>query len=189
MAPPKIPTPRGAINHTIDYALIKQEEWIQSLYSTLEKPRFKLDASVVKELKLLAAYHENNFEGGKPRLPVVRNEQDLEQLMTENSTCLAHRDRVTEILVGYTAIKYTLDALWERAESRLLEVEAYRQLTNELARKAFANAVLEPLHERRSHIKKVIAMAEILHQHLSHTHFTIKQHAEMGVAIMRQRSA
>lgn len=181
---------RGAINHFIDIEKFEKEEWLQNLLEKLESPRFTLDYSIIKEMNGISSSSSRKFgSNGLPRLPVVRDKSDLHILMEENASCLASRDRVTEILVSYTAIRYALDALWEQAEAKLLEYDDFKQLTNEQSRKAFITAVLQPLHKKRNHVRQVIATAEIMQEHLSHTHFTIKQHSEMGVAILGLRSS
>lgn len=191
--PPKVkpvsPGPRGAINHEIDLDSIMQEEWYVNLLSVLAKPKFKFDSSVITELKQMAAQHTQGYRDGTPRLPTVRDRQDIVVLQEENAKCLADRDRVTDILVSSTDIKFGIDKLWEHSASKLLENESYRKLTNDAARNAFLNAVLEPLHAKRSQIRKTIALCEILQEHLSHTHFTIKQHVEMSVAFLNFKSA
>lgn len=193
MAPPKSAGPRGAINHDLDLQSIQQEDWLVGLVERINDKRYKLDPSIISELKMMSAHHTTPYrkKGSQvqPRLPVISGKDDLIVLQQENALCLAHRDRVTEILVRYTAIKFAIDEFWEYAESKLLENESFQKLTNAEARKAFITAVLQPLHTKRLAVKKTIAMCEILQEHLSHTHFTIKQHVEMGVAYLNFKSA
>jgi hypothetical protein len=186
----ELPMPRGAIKAEIDYETLRQEPWLTKLLERLKQQEFKLDRSILDEIKTLASIHTQAYrESGVPRLPVVRNKLDLLGLQEQNALCLAHRDRVVEILVNYTAVRYALEELWERAEARFLEHPSYRALTNEPARRAFCTALLGPLHRKRSYVKQVIETAEILKEHLSHTHFTIKQHVEMGVSHLDTKSA
>lgn len=191
--PPKVKPvsagPRGAINHEINYDGILQEEWYIKLLAVLKKPKFKFDSSVITELKFLAAQHTQSYRDGTPRLPTVRDRQDIIVLQEENAKCLADRDRVIDILISSTDVKFGIDKLWEHSASKLLENESYRKLTNDAARNAFLTRVLEPLHTKRAQIRKTIALCEILQEHLSHTHFTIKQHAEMSVAFLNFKSA
>ena len=174
----------------VDYAEISKEPWLVALLETLEKPRYRLDKSVISEIKSISRQSTEKYAAnGLPRLPVVRTKNDMVTLQEENARCLADRDRATEILISYTAIKYALDALWEKAESQFLENEMYQKLSNAESRKAFIAGVLKPVHEKRNHVKQVLAMAEILQAHLSHTHFAIQQHAKMGETLLGFRSA
>jgi hypothetical protein len=182
--------PRGAIQHNIDYSEVKNEPWLVELLERISTPKFKLDKSVITELKKLSTRASERYAAnGEPRLPVVRSNKDMIRLMEENAQCLADRDRVTEILVSYTSIKCALDAIWEKAEAQFLENPMFQKLTNAEARKAFIAAVLQPVHSKRTHVREVLGMCEIMQEHLSHTHFAIKQHSEMGAAYLGQRSS
>lgn len=184
MAPRTVPT--------IDFESLHRAPWLVRLNERLQHSRFGIDRSITKEIKRMAAHHTEAYrtDGTRaPRLPTVRTHEDLLGLQQQNAECLAHRDRVTEILISYTEVQYGLNALWEQATAQLLSTEQYRNLTNDTARRAFCIALLGTLHERKAHVEKVLEMCKLLQEHLSHTHFTIKQHTEMGVAYLAQRSA
>ncbi len=184
MPPAKAPEELG-----IDFDVIRMEPWLAGLIETLNEPKFKLDGSVVNEMHDMIHHHTKAFKDGKPRLPIIQSRQDLLKLQYENALCLANRDRVVEILMKYAGIRYAYDELWSLAEARILESPAFYRMKNEMARKAFILGALEPIHKQRNRVKKAIEIAEILREHLSHTHFTIKQHVEMGVAFLNEKSA
>ncbi len=171
-------------------AQIQNEPWLKEILSKLNKPRFQVDTSIAKELKEIAARSRVTFTAqGIPRLPVVRSKADLAVLQEENAITLAHRDRVAEVIVSYLAIEYGLDTLWDAAEAKLQGYQAYRALPNERARALFVSDVLQPIQALRQHVKQVLAMAQECREALTHTHFTIKQHAEMGLAILGLKSS
>lgn len=171
-------------------AQIQAEPWIQAILKRLDRPRFNVDKSVANELKQISSRSRVMFvEQGKPRLPVVRSREDLVTLQEENSITLANRDRVGEIIVSYLDLESGLDALWDAAESKLQGYQPYRSLPNERARALFVADVLEPIQALRAHVKRVLAMAQECREALTHTHFTLKQHAEMGLAILGMKSS
>jgi hypothetical protein len=168
---------------------LQETPWLASIIAQLEKKRFSVDQSIISELREIAAYHGTLFAKGLPRLPIVRTHTDLIRLQEENAICLAHRDRVTEIIVSYLAVEQALDELWDKAEERLQAYPAYKAQSNERARELFVLAVLQPIYGKRTHIKQVLRMSEEISKSLTHTHFTIKQQAEMGIAVLNQRSS
>ena len=173
--------PRGGFSVPIDYEAIKQEPWLVELNAKLSGNRFKLDSSIPGELRTLSEQ--------RTVLPVVRNKEDMLDLQVQNAQCLARRDRVAEILVSYTAIKYSLDLLWDAAQAKALELPTFQRLTNQPAREAFMAAILGSVHEKRSKTNKVIAMASILIEHLNATDFALQRHAKFGEQQLSQRSA
>lgn len=187
--PDKPKKPKGAFSVVIDYEQIRKEPWLVELNAKLSKPRYKVDPSIVGELRKIAARNKDSYQNGNPRLPVVRSKEDMIILMDENARCLADRDRVTEILVSHVAVRYMLDALWEKAGSRALELPAFQRLTNQPAREAFLTAMLDTIHASRNQVRKIVQMAEIIQEHLTHTHFSIQQHSRMGEVVLGARSA
>jgi len=190
MPPAKKEDPLPTVDAREEFiAQLQQEPWLAGILVRLEKPRFKMDESIIVELNDMATIQATSFVDGTARLPVIRHKSDLFTLQTANAECLAHRGRVTEIVVSYLAVKYALDTLWDAAEAKLQAQPAYKYYSNGRGRDLFVAAVLSPLHERRLHVDQVLKMAEHLKEALTHTHFAIRQQSDLGLASLSEKSA
>lgn len=171
-----VPDPAGIL------AAVQDAEWLQRAEARID--RIKPDASIMTELTGLAEELV-----AQPRMPVTRSKQDLAALQDANAWCLAARNRVAEIATSYGTVKIALDELQDAAEQELQKIPAFWALPNERARGLVVSACLPRLAACRQHVRKVVAACDQLRDALTHQHFTIKQHADIGLAMLSERTA
>jgi hypothetical protein len=163
-------------------ALAQESEWLRRAEDRIAK--IPTDPTILKELAAVA--HEL---AGRQSLPVTRSRADLGVLQEENAWCLAARNRVAEIATSYGTVKIAIDEVADAAESELQKLPGFWLLPNERARGLVVGTCLPRLVACRQFVRKVVAACDTLRDALTHQHFTIKQHADLGIAMTTERSA